>query len=87
MAILTDFQKSVLRACATEPMFQDYYLTGGTALSEFYLGHRFSEDLYFFTEVPQGVARAENLINTIADKLGAKITIFLGKAAEIGKSF
>ena len=28
--------------------FKKYYLTGGTALS-FYLGHRFSEDLDFFT--------------------------------------
>lgn len=29
--------------------FKNYYLTGGTALS-FYFGHRFSEDLDFFTQ-------------------------------------
>ena len=29
--------------------FKKYYLSGGTALS-FYLGHRFSEDLDFFTQ-------------------------------------
>ncbi len=29
--------------------FKSYYLTGGTALS-FYWGHRFSEDLDFFTQ-------------------------------------
>ena len=29
--------------------FRNYYLTGGTALS-FYFGHRFSEDLDFFTQ-------------------------------------
>ena len=27
-----------------------FYLSGGTALAEFYLGHRFSEDLDFFSE-------------------------------------
>ena len=26
-----------------------FYLTGGTALSRFYLNHRYSEDLDFFT--------------------------------------
>lgn len=29
--------------------FKDYYLTGGTALA-FYFGHRFSEDLDFFSQ-------------------------------------
>ncbi len=29
---------------------KNFYLTGGTALSEFYLQHRFSEDLDFFNE-------------------------------------
>jgi hypothetical protein len=28
----------------------DFYLTGGTALAEFYLQHRLSEDLDFFSE-------------------------------------
>ncbi|MEX0681616.1 MAG: nucleotidyl transferase AbiEii/AbiGii toxin family protein, partial [Balneolales bacterium] len=28
----------------------DFYLTGGTALSRFYLHHRFSEDLDFFAD-------------------------------------
>ncbi len=31
----------------------DYYLTGGTALSRFYLNHRFSEDLDFFIHKKQ----------------------------------
>ncbi|MEW5692252.1 MAG: nucleotidyl transferase AbiEii/AbiGii toxin family protein [Candidatus Hydrogenedentota bacterium] len=35
----------------TEKFFtQKFYLTGGTALSEFYLKHRISEDLDFFCE-------------------------------------
>ena len=28
----------------------NFYLTGGTALAEFYLKHRYSEDLDFFSE-------------------------------------
>lgn len=31
-------------------MIKNFYLTGGTALTEFYLKHRFSEDLDFFSE-------------------------------------
>ncbi len=30
-------------------MFQNFYFTGGTALSSYYLNHRYSEDLDFFT--------------------------------------
>lgn len=33
-----------------EGLFKKFYLTGGTALSEFYLKHRYSEDLDFFNE-------------------------------------
>jgi len=31
-------------------LFKKFYLTGGTALAEFYLKHRYSEDLDFFCE-------------------------------------
>ena len=33
---------------ALKPVLSSFYLTGGTALGRFYLGHRFSEDLDFF---------------------------------------
>ena len=50
-SILTPHQKEVLEAVASEKYFTDrYYLAGGTALAEFYLKHRLSEDLDFFTE-------------------------------------
>lgn len=50
-SILTEHQKKVLELVSEEPYFtQRYYLTGGTALAEFYLQHRFSEDLDFFSE-------------------------------------
>lgn len=49
--ILSKNQKNVLQALAQErSIVKHFYLTGGTALSEFYLQHRLSEDLDFFCE-------------------------------------
>lgn len=48
-AILTDRQKAVCTAVTLEPALKDFYLTGGTALAEYYFRHRISDDLDFFT--------------------------------------
>lgn len=48
--ILTKEQQIILDEVKKEPFFNQFYFTGGTALSAFYLGHRYSEDLDFFTE-------------------------------------
>ncbi len=48
--ILSDDQKSFLARYSISPLCEIFYLTGGTALSAFYLQHRLSEDLDFFTE-------------------------------------
>ncbi len=49
--ILTNFQKQVLESLTQNKYFLDnFFFTGGTALSSFYFQHRFSEDLDFFTE-------------------------------------
>jgi hypothetical protein len=47
--IITDIQKKVLSIFSQFPDAPKFYFTGGTALSEFYLGHRLSYDLDFFT--------------------------------------
>jgi hypothetical protein len=47
--LLTPIQRAFLSVFATLPDQANFYLTGGTALSEFYLGHRLSFDLGFFT--------------------------------------
>lgn len=72
--ILTSLQQQILKALAAEKAFEDFYLTGGTALSAFYLRHRFSDDLDLFTEIPGGVARAEALIRTLASSAGLQIS-------------
>ena len=75
--VLTSFQTRVLDALVQETPLKDFYLTGGTALSAFYLGHRLSEDLDLFTEVPQGIARIPPLMRKIARKL--KLRLVLGR--------
>lgn len=48
---LTSEQKIIFDGISKNKFISDnFYFTGGTALSEFYLHHRYSEDLDFFTD-------------------------------------
>lgn len=48
--ILTKRQQQLLQMLSTENQIQQhFYLSGGTALAEYYLQHRLSEDLDFFS--------------------------------------
>ena len=47
--ILTPAQEQAIAAVAGEARLADFYLSGGTALAEYYLRHRISDDLDFFT--------------------------------------
>jgi len=58
--ILTSTQNNFLRDFFGRS--QEFYLTGGTALSTFYLQHRYSEDLDFFTNDDVAFRRAENIV-------------------------
>lgn len=50
MSELTEIQKQTLNAFfSASELKQKFYLTGGTALAAFYLHHRISDDLDFFT--------------------------------------
>jgi hypothetical protein len=46
---LTPLQKEFIEILASLPDKDEFYLAGGTALAEYYLGHRLSFDLDFFT--------------------------------------
>lgn len=49
--ILTKDQESVLNLVGNDTSLKElFYLSGGTALAAFYLGHRYSDDLDFFTD-------------------------------------
>ena len=51
MSILTGNQKKILELIANDQTIAgSFYLSGGTALAEYYLSHRLSEDLDFFSE-------------------------------------
>lgn len=74
MDLLTPFQQEILRAVGRSPLGESFYLTGGTALSAFYLFHRYSEDLDFFTPEPDVAVRVPPILETIAPDVGASVT-------------
>ena len=47
----TPLQKSIFDGFSAKNLARNFYFTGGTALSVFYLHHRISEDMDFFSEV------------------------------------
>jgi len=50
-SLLNKQQKKFLEFFCSQPeLYQQFYFSGGTALSEYYLQHRYSEDLDFFSE-------------------------------------
>lgn len=53
MDILTNIQRQLLLQIPQVKDSLQFYLTGGTALAHFYLQHRRSEDLDFFTALPE----------------------------------
>lgn len=73
MQIFTNLQKELIREMSKTPIKDSFFLTGGTALSVFYLQHRYSEDLDFFTEIPGAVGGVMPVLDIIKKKL--KITI------------
>lgn len=72
--ILSPFQQRFLAQLARGSIQSDFFLTGGTALAAFYLKHRYSDDLDFFTEDPHAVQRAPAALQKAASELGVQVT-------------
>ena len=69
-SILTEKQALFLENIGQDKFFSDhFYLTGGTALAAFYLRHRYSEDLDFFSENEFDILSIDILINQLKKKL------------------
>lgn len=94
--ILTPLQKSVLVMLGKKKaLVNHFYLSGGTALAEFYLLHRLSEDLDFFSEQEFNLIPIQNFLKKISVSLNiTKIeyrtfmglhTFFLYQSSEILK--
>jgi len=67
--ILNKFQRTVLFEFKKSSLNKKFYLSGGTALAEFYLHHRFSEDLDFFTQEELDLNELKKFINYVSRKL------------------
>ena len=81
--ILTPKQFNFLQLAAkSSQITQRFYLTGGTALAEFYLKHRLSEDIDLFCEKSEvEIGTVEAFLKKISPNLGIshiKRTQFLG---------
>ncbi|MBI2017421.1 nucleotidyl transferase AbiEii/AbiGii toxin family protein [Candidatus Daviesbacteria bacterium] len=57
------------------PFAKSFFLTGGTALSAFYLAHRESQDLDFFSLEPFDALALRTTMQEIADQTNSKLII------------
>ena len=69
--ILTASQKQVIKLIADESRLASFYLSGGTALSAFYLQHRLSDDLDFFSTEPIDVQFILAFVETLKENLNS----------------
>ncbi len=70
--LLKEWQKRVIEILVAEPNAKNFYLSGGTALAAYYLGHRISDDLDFFSQSPIEPIALHGLAKTVKEKLGAR---------------
>jgi predicted nucleotidyltransferase component of viral defense system len=66
VSILSHFQSQALELFKKSPLATSFYLSGGTALAEFYLHHRQSEDLDFFTQEELNLKSLQKLASSIS---------------------
>lgn len=64
----------MLTAFGQTPIAHSFYLTGGTALAAFYLHHRYSVDLDFFTADPTALSQVSSAMIAVAKQIGAEVT-------------
>lgn len=74
ISILTQNQRKILdKITQNKYIRENFYLTGGTALAEYYLKHRYSEDLDLFTEKKYETENISIFIKDTAKALNASI--------------
>lgn len=66
-ARLLPAQRVVSSAFVASPLVEDFYLTGGTDLAAFWLHHRRSEDLDFFSDVDVPLPAVDAFVRAIPD--------------------
>jgi len=83
--VLTPLQNSFLNEFFE--LTSDFYLTGGTALSAFYLLHRYSEDLDLFADKDDVFQIVDQPVNQVCQRLNiefipVRITTFFKQFLE-----
>jgi hypothetical protein len=73
--ILSGFQATFLQFFAELPDQERFYLTGGTALSEYYLGHRLSYDLDLFTSEADLIVPFSYRVEEAASSAGMHVEV------------
>jgi len=73
--MLTPIQRSFIAEFALLPDQAQFYLAGGTALAEYYLGHRLSFDLDFFTGEASLVLPYSYQIEALGRQGGLEISV------------
>ena len=70
VSVITEKQRLILRGLSRNDYFcRKFYFTGGTALSHYYLQHRYSDDLDFFSTEKL----SNDIIFGLMDDLGRKL--------------
>lgn len=75
MTVLTEHQKEILRYLGKTELKDSFFFTGGTALAAFYLEHRYSEDLDFFTSNSDSIRSVSSILDRISSDLKIEIKI------------
>jgi hypothetical protein len=73
--LLSEFQKSFLKLFGSLPDQEHFYLTGGTALAEYYLGHRLSHDLDLFTAEANLILPFSYRLEQAAQQAGLQVNV------------
>lgn len=68
--IITKVQEKFLKLFSKSELSKHFYFSGGTALSYYYLSHRYSEDLDFFTEEEFNAVQISVFLKSIKQEIG-----------------
>jgi hypothetical protein len=72
-SILTPLQHEALDAFFSTALGSRFFLTGGTALAEYYLQHRYSDDLDLFTTDDEALALARQEVLVLGPRLAVTV--------------
>lgn len=73
--LLSPIQRAFLAEFVRLPDHEQFYLAGGTALAEYYLGHRLSFDLDLFTSEAPLILPQSYQIETLAGQSGLRVAV------------